>query len=85
MHVDRVVLFDNVAVAVLSATNSGAEDLDVILVVDPSTTRQEIGRSFLVVHYDIATENEPISSSNSLLPNIILQWSHLTLSRTCAA
>ena len=30
MHVDRVVLFDNVAVAVLSATNSGAEDLDVI-------------------------------------------------------
>ena len=42
MHVDRVVLFDNVAFAVPSATNVGAGDLHVILVVDPSTTRQAI-------------------------------------------
>ncbi len=68
MHVDRVVPFDNVAFDVLFATNLDAGDLDVILVVDPSTTRQEIVRSFPVVHYDIATEKEPISSSNSLLP-----------------
>ena len=68
MHVARDVLFDNVAFAVLSATHLGAGYLDVILVVDPSTTRQEIGRSFPVVHCDIATENEPISSLNSHLP-----------------
>ena len=68
MHVDRVVLFDNVTFAVPSATNVGAGDLDVLLVVDPSTTRQAIDRSFHVVHYDFATENEQISCSNALLP-----------------
>ena len=53
---------------VLSATNLGAGYLDVILVVDPSTTRLDIGRSFPVVHYDSATQYGPIWSSNSLLP-----------------